>query len=70
MVLLEEYDTPQEAYIVQGMLEANGIDASVSDNSFSSVFPAPDAGTGSVQLFVAEKDVEKARELLRLHHDD
>ena len=64
MVTLESFSTPQEAAIVQGMLEANGIPSMVSDqnNLYVPIF-------GGVTLLVAEKDIEKARELLRQHHD-
>ena len=49
---------------MQGMLEANGIPSMVSDqnNLYVPIF-------GGVTLLVAEKDIEKARELLRQHHD-
>ena len=70
MVLLQEYDTPQEAYIVKGMLEANGIEAYVSEDVASSVFPAPDAGTGSTSLYVEEKDLDEAVRLLKAHGDE
>ncbi len=64
MTLLQEYDTPQEAYIVKGMLEANGIETYVSESGMSSVFPAPDSGTGTTSLYVAANMADKARKLL------
>lgn len=69
MTLLQEFDTPQQAYIVSGMLEANGIENSVSQSVMSSVFPAPDSGTGVSAIYVEKKDLERARQLLRAHHD-
>lgn len=65
MVLLQEYDTPQEAYIVKGMLESHGIEAYISQSVLSSVFPAPDSGTGAVGVYVSEQSLEKAKNLLR-----
>lgn len=70
MKTLGQYDTPQEAYIVQGMLRSNGIEAEVQESVASSVFPAPDAGTGVTVLFVREKDYDKAAELLASHGDE
>lgn len=69
MTLLQEYDTPQEAYIVKGMLESNGIEAYASVSGMSSVFPAPDSGTGTTAVYVADDSVEKAGELLRRRGD-
>lgn len=69
MTLLQEYDTPQEAYIVKGMLEANGIEAFVSESGMSSVFPAPDSGTGTTAVYVADGSLDKARNLLQQRGD-
>lgn len=65
MVVLSNYPNEQEASIVQGMLEANGIPSVVSDqnNLYVPVF-------GGVSILVREEDLERARELLREHHDD
>lgn len=64
MVVLENYPNPQEAAIVQGMLEANGIPCVVSDqnNLYVPVF-------GGVSLLVPDEDLERARQLLKSHHD-
>lgn len=69
MVLLREYDTPQEAYIVKGMLEANGIESFISVSPISSVFPAPDAGTGTTAVYVPVQSMKEAQELLTEHGD-
>ena len=54
----------QEASIVQGMLEANGIPSQISDgnNLYVPVF-------GGVSLYVREEDLKKAKELIREHGD-
>ena len=64
MVLLENYPNMQEASIVQGMLEANGIPSQMSDgnNLYVPVF-------GGVSLYVREEDLKKAKELIREHGD-
>lgn len=61
---LASYNTLQEAMIVKGMLEENGIKAFVSDNNnlYVPVF-------GGVDLIVYVKDAAKAKELLESHHD-
>ena len=65
MVVLDNFPNEQEAAIVQGMLEANGIPCVVSDqnNLYVPVF-------GGVSLLVPEKDAERARALLKSHHDE
>lgn len=61
---IASYNTLQEAMIVKGMLEENGIKAFVSDNNnlYVPVF-------GGVDVIVYAKDAERARELLEAHHD-
>lgn len=65
MVVLENYPNIQDASIVQGMLEANGIPCMVSDqnNLYVPVF-------GGVSLLVRQQDFERARQLLKEHHDE
>lgn len=64
MVALENYPNMQEASIVQGMLEANGIPCMASDgnNMYVPVF-------GGVTLYVREDDLHRAKELLIKHKD-
>ena len=64
MVAIENYPNMQEAAIVQGMLEANGIPCVVSDdnNMYVPVF-------GGVTLYVPDQDAQRARELLIKHKD-
>lgn len=64
MKIVKEYPTVTDAYIDKGMLETNGISCYVNESSMSEVFPAPDSGTGRVQLYVSEQDFESARKLL------
>lgn len=65
MVVLSNYPNVQDASIVKGMLEANGIPSVISDqnNLYVPVF-------GGVSLLVREEDLEKARSLIEEHHDE
>ncbi|MDE6008745.1 MAG: DUF2007 domain-containing protein [Muribaculaceae bacterium] len=63
-VTLATYSTLSEAYIVKGMLEANGIPALVrnENNLYVPVFDG-------VSVMVFEKDLERAKKLLEEHGD-
>lgn len=65
MVVLTNFPNEQDAAIVQGMLEANGIPSLISDqnNLYVPVF-------GGVSLMVREVDLERAQKLLADYHDD
>lgn len=69
MYLIAEYNTPAEAMIAQGMLLSHGIEVRTAEqNTYSSVFPTPDAGTGTgaVGLYTdTEADAARALELLQ-----
>lgn len=64
MTPLSNFPTLQDAAIIQGMLEANGIPSVLSDqnNLYVPVF-------GGVTVLVREQDLDKAIELLRDHND-
>ena len=59
LVKLDVYETPQEAYLVKGLLESNGIRAMVQDgdNLYVPVF-------NGVSLYVDDSDLAAARRLL------
>lgn len=63
-VTLAVYADIQEASIVKGMLEANGIPSMISDenNLYVPYF-------GGVNIMVRESDLERARVLLSEHGD-
>lgn len=63
-VILDSFPTLQDASIVGGMLEANGIGTFVSDrnNLYVPIF-------GGVDLYVDAHNLEKARRLLEEHRD-
>ena len=64
MKLLNQYSNEAEAYIDKGFLESNGIECEVISNAMSDIFPAPGAGNGSIDLYVADSQFEKAADLL------
>ena len=63
-VTLASYSNIQEASIIRGMLESNGIPAMISDNNnlYVPVF-------GGVAVIVDEKDAARAEALLRENGD-
>lgn len=64
MKLINQYSNEAEAYIDKGYLESNGIPCEVISNALSDIFPAPGAGVGSIDLYVADKDFNLAQKLL------
>lgn len=64
MKLLNSYSNETEAYIDKGYLESNGIKCEVISNAMSEIFPAPGSGSGSIDLYVADSDFQKANNLL------
>lgn len=66
---LRSYPTPEEASIAAGMLAAHGIDAQVSTNAASTLFPAPDGGLAESVLYVPDSDATRAEALLEEHGD-
>lgn len=69
MKALRTYSTPEQAYIVRGMLDDAGIAAQVQDTGTNSVFPSLGGGTGGATLLVDEKDAPRAKELIAAHGD-
>lgn len=67
--LLNTYGSPESAYIDAGMLEANGIPCRVLTSAGSDLFPAPDGGPGTTQLFVASDKAKEASNMLKSRHD-
>lgn len=69
MVKLRDFSFLDEAYIVKGMLESNGIPGVVQENSLYSVYPTPYAGQPAATLYVPDDLAEKAEKLLSLHDE-
>lgn len=64
MKLLNQYSNEQEAYIDKGFLDNYDIRAHIEAGAMSEIFPAPAAGTSTVNLYVPESAYVKARSLL------
>lgn len=64
MKLLATYFSLQEAYIVKGMLDDNGIPSAIvnENNLYVPVL-------SGVRVMVNDDDYERARQLLTEHHD-
>lgn len=65
MKLLNTYSNEAEAYIDKGMLASAGIKTIIVYNALSDVFPAPDAGTTEIALYVDDPDFGRAVEMLK-----
>lgn len=63
-VTLQSYSTPEEAYVVAGMLKSNGIPAMVENlnNLYVPIF-------NGVNLVVYAEDADRARQLLEENGD-
>ena len=64
MVNIASYDNPEQAYIVAGMLNSNGIPAMVQNNNnlYVPIF-------NGINVMVPDDDAEKAVKLLQEHDD-
>lgn len=64
MTILAQYGNMRDASIVEGMLRANGIRCQIIGNALDSIFPAPGAGTGPIDLYVDSSQLQEAQKLL------
>lgn len=64
MRLLKNYYNEAEAYIDKGMLADNGIKTIIVYNSLSDLFPAPDSGSATIELYVDDDKRDEALSLL------
>ncbi len=67
--LLKTFGSPENAFIVAGMLRSNGIDCQVQESAGSELFPAPDGGISGTALYVPTEQAQQASELLKQHAD-
>ncbi|MFZ5647714.1 MAG: DUF2007 domain-containing protein [Bacillota bacterium] len=65
LVLLGNFIDPNEAHIVKGLLESEGIPSFIFGELAAAFVPLP----GSIRLMVRESDLEKARNLLSREND-
>lgn len=64
VVVYRTYMRPFEAYIVKGLLDANGIECFLSNEMFASRNPVYSSNVEGMKLNVFEKDIPKINELL------
>ncbi len=62
------YSDPAAAHIARGMLETNGIPASLTNDTISSVYPMTDTWA-AVDLYVPQSMATLAQRLLKLDGD-
>ena len=67
VVLLSTYTSQPEAYAVKGMLEANGIVCTVSDELMSTIYGG--IGAFPARLYVLRSQLALAQQLLAEHND-
>ena len=67
--LLTEIQGRWEADIVKAMLESNGIDSELFQESVSSLYPTSLDMLGRVQIFVPKEKANAARKLLKEYND-
>jgi hypothetical protein len=59
----------EEAIIVKGLLESEGIECSLSSDIPHTVMPLNVDGLGAVRITVAQEDAERARQIIREHRE-
>lgn len=64
MTVLQTFENVPEADIIKGMLAANGVESQINgnDNPYDPYF-------GAIELMVDDKDLPRARKLLKQHGD-
>ncbi len=68
--LLTEIQGRWEADIVKAMLDSNGIDSELFQESVGSLYPTSLDMLGRVQIFVPKKDAERAHQLLEEYNNN
>lgn len=67
-ITVASFTSPEEAYIVKGMLENNDIPVAMTNETISSVYPMTDTWA-PVELQVPADLADKAKALLESHRD-
>lgn len=67
-IKIASFTTPQDAYIVKGMLESNDIPTVLNNATISSVYPMTDTWA-PVELLVPKHDEIRTRQLMKLDGD-
>ena len=64
-VVLITCPDPIEANILKGVLDNAGIESYITGENTANLFPSNTGEPGDVQILVDEKDLERARELIK-----
>ena len=62
-ITVASFSSPEDAYIVKGMLESNGVPVELSNATISSVYPMTDTWT-PIELIVPAEMADTARQLI------
>lgn len=68
--LLDTFDSDFQADVIRGLLESNGIPSVTSGKSMSAILPMFASTDGGVRVFVKEKDLERAKEIVLEHKEN
>ena len=64
LVKIGSYPDSISAHMVKGVLSTNGVECVLSNDVMSSILPLPSISWGEVSVFVFQKDLELAKEIL------
>lgn len=64
LVLLGEFETDSEAYIVKGVLESNGVPCVIHNELMANLYPVAPMSLGLRRLMVRACDLEQANAIL------
>jgi hypothetical protein len=68
--ILVEVNGRLEAELIESLLEAEGIDVELVQESIGhSIYPVAVDGLGNVQLFVPKASIQEAREWLKMYRE-
>lgn len=67
IIIFNTYTTLPEAYHIKDMLEQNGIECFIANETFAQLYPLyGNSSIGGIQLHIFERDMKKAEEIVRL----
>jgi DNA-directed RNA polymerase subunit RPC12/RpoP len=69
IVVIRRFDSPIEANIIKGLLEANEIQCFLSDENIIGLNPLYNPAIGGVKLQIFEKDIEIVEKILAENHE-
>jgi hypothetical protein len=67
LVTLETFPNPERARFIQGLLEAEGVQAYLADETAGGMMWHLSNAIGGIKLQVAEADISRAQEILEAH---